>query len=420
MILSDLAVKRPVLATVINLLLVTFGAISFYKLPLREYPDIDPPVVSVETVYRGAAARVIESRITRLIEDQVAGLEGIESIASSSTDGQSTVTIEFAIGRDIDAAANDVRDRVARVIAQLPEEADPPQIVKVDSNTQVIMWLNLSSTMMDTRELTDYAERFLLDRFSVIDGVARVIVGGGRRFAMRVWLDPARLASRGLTVADVEAALRRENLELPAGRIESVDREFSVRLERAYTSAEDFAALVVRRGEAGGDLVRLQDVARVEEGSSERRTWFRGNGEPMVGLGIVKQSTANTLAVSRAARAEGERVKAILPEGTTLHQSFDSSIFIDGAIYEVWETLAIAIVLVIAIIFVFLGSLRSPRSIPALTVPVSVVASFMALYLLGYSVNVLHAARPWCWRLGSWSTTRSSCWRTSTDVLELG
>jgi len=387
MMLSDVSVKRPVLATVINLLLVTFGAIAFYKLPLREYPDIDPPVVSVETQYPGAAARVIESQVTRLIEDQVAGVEGIETITSTSTDGQSTVTIEFAIGRDIDAAANDVRDRVARVVAQLPEEADPPQVVKVDSNTQVIMWLNLSSTVMDTRELTDFAERSLVDRFSVIDGVARVQVGGGRRYAMRIWLDPARLAARGLSVTDVESALRRENLELPAGRIESVDREFSVRLERSYLEPETFAALVIRRGAADGDIVRLQDVARVEQGSSERRTWFRGNGEPMVGLGIVKQSTANTLAVARAARAEGERIKSILPAGTTLHQSYDSSIFIEGAVHEVWVTLGLSIVLVVAVIFFFLGSLRATIA-PALTVPISVVASFTALYVLGFSVNL--------------------------------
>lgn len=387
MILSDLSVKRPVLATVFSLLLLLLGGIAFWELPLREYPDINPPVVSVETTYEGASAKVIESRITRLVEDRVAGVEGIDTISSTSEDGKSNVTIEFGIGRDIDAAANDVRDRVARVIDQLPEEADPPEIVKIDSNTSVIMWLNLSSTVLDTRELTDYAERYLVDRFSTLDGVARVVVGGGRRYAMRVWLDPVRLAARDLTVSDVEAALRRENLELPAGRIESVDREFTVRLERAYVSADDFAAMVISRGDAGGDLIRLGDVARVEEGSRERRTWFRGNGESMVGIGLVKQSTANTLAVAKAGQLEGEAVRKVLPPGTTLHQSYDSSVFIDGAISEVWVTLGIAILLVVGVIFVFLGTARA-TIVPALTVPIALVASFIALYALGFSINL--------------------------------
>lgn len=387
MILSDLSVKRPVLATVFSLLLLVFGGIAFDKLPLREYPDINAPVVSIETNYAGASAKVVESRITRLVEDRIAGIEGIDTISSTSSDGKSTVSIEFDINRDIDAAANDVRDRVARVIDQLPEEADPPEIVKVDSNVRVIMWLNLSSTVMDTRELTDYAERYLVDRFSTLPGVARVFVGGGRRYAMRIWLDPVRLAARDMTVADVEAALRRENLELPAGRIESIDREFTVRLERAYATADDFAKLVVLRGESPGDLVRLGDVARVEEGARERRTWFRGNGEPMVGIGLVKQSTANTLAVAQAGKKEGEAVRKILPPGTTLHQSYDSSVFIEGAIDEVWFTLGVAIALVVLVIFLFLGTFRA-TIVPALTVPIAVIASFIVLYALGYSVNL--------------------------------
>ncbi len=221
MILSDISVIRPVLASVLSLLLVAFGLVAFERLPLREYPDIDPPVVSVETVYPGAAANVVETRITQLIEDRVSGVEGIQTIESVSEDGRSAITIEFAIDRDIDGAANDVRDRVSGILDQLPVEAEPPDIQKVDSNEDVIMWLNLVSDRLTVPELTDYARRYLVDRFSVLDGVARVRVGGSQIFAMRVWIDRNALAARGLTVADVENALRAENVELPAGSVES-------------------------------------------------------------------------------------------------------------------------------------------------------------------------------------------------------
>lgn len=386
MLLSDVSVKRPVFATVLSLLILIFGALSFERLPLREYPDIDVPIVSVSTNYLGAAANVVESRITRVIEDQIAGIEGIESIASSSEDGRSNVSIEFSVSRDIDAAANDVRDRVARVLDRLPEEADPPEIAKTDSTSSVVMWLNVSSTVMNTLELTDYAERYLVDRFSALDGVARVIVGGRRRYALRVWVDPARLAARQLTVADIEAALERENLELPAGRVESSRREFAVRLERPYRNVETFRQLVLTKGQ-DGYLVRLGDVADVEIGAANERTAFRGNGEAMIGLGFVKQSTANTLEVARRAKAEAVRVADTLPTGTTIHQSYDSSLFIEGAINEVYLTLVLAVLLVALVIYLFLGSLRATL-VPVITVPVSLVGSCIALWLLGFSINL--------------------------------
>ncbi len=387
MILSDVAVKRPVLAAVISLLLIAFGLLAFDRLPLREYPDIDPPVVSVETRYPGAAANVVETRITRLVEDQVAGLEGIDTIESLSEDGRSNITIKFDVGRDIDAAANDVRDRVARVSDDLPDEAEPPEIQKVDANEDVILWFNLASDRLTIPELSDFARRYLVDRFSVIDGVARVRVGGRQTFALRVWLDRQALAARGLTVAEVEAALRAENLELPAGGVESRQRQFSVRTERAYNSAEDFARLTLARGE-DGYLVRLGDVARVELGTDEDRLSFRGNGQPMVGIGIVKQSTANTLAVAEAAKAEAERLNATLPEGMKLHQSYDSSVFVRGAVHEVYKTLGLAIVLVVGVIFLFLGNGRATL-VPAVVVPVSLIATFIALWALGFSINIL-------------------------------
>jgi multidrug efflux pump len=386
-ILSDVSVTRPVLASVLSLLLIAFGLVAFDRLPLREYPDIDPPVVSVETVYPGAAANVVETRITQLIEDRISGGEGIRTIESVSEDGRSAISIEFDIGRDIDGAANDVRDRVSGILDQLPVEADPPDIQKVDSNEDVIMWLNLVSDRMSVPELTDYARRYLVDRFSVLDGVARVRVGGNQVYAMRVWIDRNALAARGLTVADVENALRAENVELPAGSVESRSRQFSVRTDRAFTTPDEFARLVVARGE-GGYLVRLGDVARVQRGTEEDRTFFRGNGVPMVGLGIVKQSTANTIAVADAGKAEMARINPTLPAGMAIKQSYDTSVFVKGAVHEVYKTLGIAIALVILVIFLFLGSVRA-MLVPAVTVPVCLIATFLVLWWLGFSVNIL-------------------------------
>ncbi|MBI2381303.1 MAG: efflux RND transporter permease subunit [Gammaproteobacteria bacterium] len=387
MFLSDLSVKRPVFAGVLNLLIVVFGVIAFTKLPLREYPDINPPVVSVDTNYPGASAAIVESKITQLLEDQVSGLEGVVSLESASSDGRSRLTIEFDTGRSIDAAANDVRDRISRALDNLPEEATPPEISKVDSNSDPILWLNLASDSLDSLGLTDYANRYLVDRLGAIDGVAFVRVGGAREYAMRIWLDRAALAARQLTVADVETALRRENVELPAGRVESEKRVFSVRVPRAYNKAEDFARLVVKRGE-DGYLVRLADVARVELGARDERNELRGNGQPMIGLGIVKTSTANTLEVARRVKAEAARIGGNLPDGTQLILSFDSSVFIEGAVHEVYRTLGLTIALVIGIIYLFLGSARATL-IPALTVPVSLIGACTVLWLAGFSINLL-------------------------------
>lgn len=387
MLLSDISVKRPVFASVISLMLVVFGLISFLKLPLREYPAIDPPVVTIQTNYRGAAAAVVETRITQLIEDRISGIEGIEFISSTSEDGQSSVRVEFSINRDIDGAANDIRDRVASVADDLPEEADPPEVEKVSSDDDVILWLNLSSDRLNPAELTDYAERYLVDRFSVIDGVARVRVGGGQRFAMRVWLDRQKLAGHSLTVADVEGALRRENIELPAGNIESIDSQFTVRVDRAFTTPDDFNKLVLFEG-ADGSLVRLGDVARVELGKEVLRTFFRGNGEPMVGIGIIKQSQGNTIAVADAAIAKAKEIDKTLPDGMWIAVSYDTSVFIKKAIAEVYKTLAIAMILVIGIIYLFLGNVRA-TIVPAVTVPVSIIATFMALLAFDFSINLL-------------------------------
>ena len=387
MIITDTSVRRPVFAAVISLLLIAFGLIAFDRLPLREYPDIDPPIVGIETIYRGAAATVVETRITEIIEERIAGVEGIEFIEASSQDGRSNITIQFGVGRDVDAAANDVRDRVSSILSALPAEADPPEIRKVDSNESVMMWINVVSDRMTVPELTDYAERYLVDRFSVLDGVARVFVGGARRYAMRIWLDRKELAARGLTVTDVENALRAGNVELPAGEVESITRRFTVRVERAFGDADDFRQLVIAEGN-DGYLVRLGDVARVEKGTEEDRTFFRGNGIPQVGLGVVRQSTANLLDVARAAKREMEIITPSLPEGVEFRQSYDSSVFVEGAVNEVYKTLFIAVGLVVLTIFLFLGSVRA-MLVPAVTVPVCIIATFIALYALDFSVNLL-------------------------------
>jgi len=387
MILSDISVKRPVLAIVMSLLIIIFGIISFDRLPLREYPDIDAPIVSVRTSYVGASANIVETRVTQVIEDSVSGIEGIKSISSQSSDGSSNISIEFEITRDIDSAANDVRDRVNRVISRLPDQVDAPQITKQDADASPIMWLSLQSDVMGPLELTDYVDRYLTDRFSVIDGVADIRIGGERRYAMRVWLNRTAMAARNITVQDIESALERENVELPAGRIESLDREFSVRVERTYNKPADFENLVVQRGE-DGYLTRLSDIAQVEVGALNERSEMRANAQNNVGLGITKQSNANTLAVSRAVLAEVEKVKENLPPSLRLSVIFDQSLFIEAAIHEVYLTIGLTILLVIIVIWAFLGDWRA-TIIPAVTIPVSLIGSFIVLYMLGFSINLV-------------------------------
>ncbi len=387
MFLSDFSVKRPVLAAVINLLIIAFGILSFSKLPLREYPDIDPPIVSIRTNYTGAAANVVESRITELIEERIAGVEGIKSISSTSEDGRSRISIEFDISRNIDDAANDLRDRVSGILNNLPEEADPPEVQKSNSDDDVILWLNLNGEGMSLMELTDYAERYLVDRFSALDGVARVRIGGGQEMALRIWLDKNALAARQLTVGDVEDVLRSENVELPAGSIESITKDFTIRLERSFNTLDDFRQLIIARG-SDGNLVRLSDVARVEISAVESRTLLRGNGIAMVGLGVIKQSKANTIDVARAAKKERERINETLPESMSLEMSYDTSIFIETTIDEVYTTLFIAVGMVILVIYIFLGNVRA-MLVPAVTVPVSLIGTFIILYAFGFTINLL-------------------------------
>lgn len=386
MVLSDLSIRRPVLATVASLVLVLLGLMCFERLPVREYPDIDASIVSITTVYKGASAEVMESQVTRPLEDSLSGIEGIKTMKSVSREEVSRISVEFTLARDPDSAAADVRDRVSRVRARLPEEIDEPVISKVEADAQPILWLAFFSDRHNALQITDIADRFVQDRLQTLPGVSSVIIGGERRYAMRIWLDRDRMAAYGVTVADVEAALSKRNLELPGGRIESLNRELTVFSETDLRTPEQFNALIIR--EANGYPIRLSDLGRAEIGAEDERNIVRVNGNPAVGMGVVKQATANTLEVARAIKEELPKLNESLPEGMELKISFDSSLFIEESIRAVYMTLLEALGLVLAITFLFLRSLRA-LLIPFVTIPVSLIGAFIFLYAFGFSVNIL-------------------------------
>ncbi|MFN3536722.1 MAG: efflux RND transporter permease subunit, partial [Brevundimonas sp.] len=388
--LSDIAVRRPVFAAVAAIVLCVIGAAAFFFLPVRELPDVDPPIVSVSTNYPGASAEVIESRITEPIEQRIAGIQGIERVTSSSRDGRSRVSIEFSLDRDIDDAANDVRDRISRVLGSLPDQADSPEVAKADSDGQPIIILFLRSETMSRLELTDYADRYLVDRFSVVPGVAAVQIYGDQEYSMRIWLDAAALGARGLTVTDVESALTRQNIELPAGTLESVDKDYTVRVARNYATPEDFANLPVSASGAGDGayVTRLGDIARIEEAAAEDRRLFRGNGLDQIGLAITRQSQANDLEISEGVQALLAEVQPGLPEGSELVVGSDNSVFTKHAIDEVWITIGIALALVALVNFIFLGTLRAAL-IPSVVAPICLLSTFIILAPFGFSLNLL-------------------------------
>ncbi|HSC97219.1 MAG TPA: efflux RND transporter permease subunit [Burkholderiales bacterium] len=386
MFLPDLSIRRPVLATVMSLGIVLIGVISFLRLSVREYPKIDTPVVSVRTVYTGASAQVMESQVTQPLEDSLSGIEGIRTIKSVSREEVSQIAVEFVVERDVDAAANDVRDRVARVRGMLPDEVDEPVVSKIEADAQAIMWLAFYSDRHDALFITDYVDRYVADTLKALPGVASVIVGGARKYAMRIWLDRDRLAAFGLTPVDVESALRRQNVEVPSGRIESRKREFTVLAETDLRTPEQFNNLIIT--EARGYPVRLRDIGRAELGAQDERNVVRVNGNPAVGLGVVKQSTANTLEVARAVKAQLPRVQSALPPGMTAFVAFDSSLFIEASIKAVYRAIFDAIVLVTLVIFLFLRSFRSTL-IPFVTIPVSLIGACFFLWVFGFTINIL-------------------------------
>ena len=317
--LSEVSLKRPVFATVMSLAIILLGVISFTRLPVREYPDIDPPIVSVSTLYRGASPSVVETEITDVLEEQFTTIESVKTITSSSREQGSVITIEFELHRDVDEAANDVRDRVSRVGGRLPREAEDPIVAKVDVNAQPIIWLAVASDNHSTLELSDYSDRILKERLQRLPGVGNVFIGGERRYAMRVWLDPLKMAAYSLSVQDVEAAVHRENAEIPGGRVEGTAREFAVRTRGELNTPEGFGAIIVAH--RGNEIVRLRQIAEVEVGPENERTKTRFNGDPAIGLGIVKQKQASTLDVAAAVRASLPELGQLMPAGMRIEMA---------------------------------------------------------------------------------------------------
>jgi len=384
--ISEISIERPVLATVMSLVIVLIGAISLGRLTNRELPDVDPPVVSVTTVFRGAAPDVVETSVTQVLEDELIGIEGIRHVTSLSREQVSDITIEFELYRDVDEAANDVRDRVARVRDDLPEDADDPVVAKRESDASPIMWVALHGADYSQLDMSTLAETRIKDRLSKLPGVSFVLLAGERRYSMRVWVDNVKLTSTFLTVADIQAALERENVEIPSGRVEGVDREFTVRTLGELKTAEAFGRLII--AEVDGVPVRLEDVARVEVGPEDERKLVRFDGDPAVGLGVIKQSNANTVDVTDAVKAEVKALRHELPPGVKMEVAYDSSIYIKRSVADVTTTIFEAVVFVIVVIYLFLRRFRSTL-VPAVAIPVSVIGTFSVLYALGFSINTL-------------------------------
>ena len=384
--LPEISVRRPVFATVLSLLIVLIGWVSFNNLSVREYPKIDEPNVTVTTRFAGASSEVIESQVTKPLEDSLAGIEGVDVITSISRQEQSQITVRFRLERDPDAAAAEVRDKVARVRGRLPQAVDEPVVAKVEADAFPVVWIALSSDVHDALQLSDLANRVARPILQTATGAAEVRVFGERRYSMRIWLDPDRLAAYRLTVQDVEDALRRSNLEVPAGRIESAQREFNVTASTDLQTVEQFRAVAIRQ--INGIAVRLGDVARVEQGPQDERSSVRLNGRDSVSLGVIRQATANPLELSASVRTLVDRVRQDLPPGITVDIANDNSVFIDRSIKAVYTTIAEAVVLVTLVIFVFLRSVRASL-IPLITIPVSLIGAFALMSLFGFSINTL-------------------------------
>ncbi len=382
--ISDVSIARPVLTSMLSAALILFGAIGYTRLSVREFPDVDPAIVSVSTVLRGANPRVMESAVTDVLEEELSTVEGLRTLTSSSAEQFSNITLEFSLGRTVEEAAQDVRDKVSRVRGRLQEEVEEPVVAKQDADAQPFFFLALSGDNYDLLQLSDIGERLVKTRLQSLPGVGRAQIFGERRFSMRVWLSAAELAARGLTVQEVEAAIRSRNIEVPAGRIESSRREFTVRSLGELKNPEEFGELTV--SSRGGQLVKLRDLGTVELGAENDRSALRYQGRPAVAIGVVRQSKANLVEVADAIRAELPVIQASLPPGVNIFPAFDQSVFVRRSIQEAEETLVIAALLVVAIIFVFLRNLRA-TIIPGLAIPTSIVATFAIMYFLGFSIN---------------------------------
>ncbi len=386
MFLTDLSIKRPVVASVMSMVLVIFGLVTFQEIPTDELPDVQPPVVTIQTDYKGASAEIIDTQITQKIEDFVGGTPGLETIDSFSEDESSRITLTFETSLDLDDVTNDVRSSVARIVDNLPDGAEQPEIYKQSAGMRTTMWLSFSSNAMSDLELTDYADRYLTDSFSTVSGVGRVRLGGERELSLRVWLDPLALAARDLTTQEVEEALKKENVEFPAGRIESKDIDLTIKLDKAYQNLENYKKLPLKRAK-DGSIITLDDVSKVEVGAQSTRTLFKGNGKQVVGIGIYQQSDANTISVANGIKNKIKEIESTLPPGTTLEVSFDRSNYIKSAIKEVYKTLVIALILVTIIIYLFLGNIRA-LIVPLIALPVSLISTFLSIYIFDFSINL--------------------------------
>ncbi|WP_353140156.1 efflux RND transporter permease subunit [Limnohabitans sp.] len=384
--LPEISIRRPVFATVLSLLIVLVGVVSYTRLNVREYPKIDNPVVTVETKYTGASSAVVESQVTKVLEDSLSGIEGVDVITSISRQEQSQITVNFVLSRDADSAAADVRDKVSRVRQRLPQGIDEPVIAKVEADAFPVIWLSFSSDTLNALQLTDYANRIAKPMLQTAPGASDVRVFGERKYAMRIWLDPDRLAAYKLTTQDVEDALRRSNVEVPAGRIESKLREFNVTASTDLQTPREFGNVVIKS--VNGTLVRMSDVARVEQGPQAERTATRFNGKDAITLGVIRNATANPLDLSAAVRNMIPKIKENLPPGVEIEVANDNSIFIEQSIKAVYQTIVEAAILVALVIFLFLRTFRA-SIIPLVTIPVCLIGTFALMAMFGFTVNTL-------------------------------
>jgi multidrug efflux pump len=384
--LPQISIQRPVLATMMSLALVLFGAISLSRLPVRELPDIDPPIVSVNTAYFGANASVVETEVTERLEEAVNNVPGIKTLSSESREESSQINIEFDLSRDIDVAAQEVRDRVARVRGLLPDAVEEPVISKQDSDARPVIWIAMESDHYTPLEMNTMAERQIKNRLQTVGGVSSIFMGGEQRYAIRLWLDSERMAARQVTMLDVREALQAQNIELPSGRVENLEREMTIQTLGEMKTAEEFNRLVIRQ--EGDRFVRLRDIGEAVEGVQNLRSKARSNGRPCIFLGVVKQSKANAVSVSQGIRRQLELLRPTLPPGVIIEINYDEAEFVEKAINEVWLTLGIAFLLVVIVIYTFLHSVWA-TVIPAVVIPVSIIANFLILDWFGYSINVL-------------------------------
>jgi len=384
--ISEITVKRPVLATVISLFLVLIGIVSYDKLTIREYPDIDKPVITVSTIYRGASAEIMERDVTQILEDSISGISDIKEITSSSQNEFSSIKIEFNLSRDMDSAANDVREKVGRALPLLPKEADQPRVTKSDTDARAVMWIGFSSNQLSSIQLNDYLDRNIVDRLSILPGVASIIIGGERKYAIRIWLNPDKMSARNITVKDVLTAINKENIEKPAGRLDSQERELDLQVSSKIQTIDEFKSIVLKKYDKA--KVKLEDVSRIVIGAETDRGFLRANGKDAIGLGIVRQTKSNVLKVTDAIKKELELIRPTLPENIQMSIGYDQSVFVKESISQVRIALFISMLLVIGVIYYFLSS-SSATIIPAITIPISVISTFYIIYLLDYSLNVL-------------------------------